>query len=235
MWILILTFTVCAKVTLGEISCSEEWYNLCEPPDLFEGIPVSPGEFANMCPQLLTYIKCLKEYEDACKEANFSFFTKEEYEGMVSAFSELCDPESLLNAVVVDHLQCLNETFSNTLCVEESEVSLVNYKEPISDTPIEEGFKIPSHIYCLRDILITSCIVNDISKNCGELMKGATLEILRGSLYLQQSCSFSDAKRILDQMDDFELKQRTKDYVIEVLSKLIETQFTAPYFSEMLE
>ncbi|GFR31029.1 uncharacterized protein TNCT_471051, partial [Trichonephila clavata] len=221
--------------TFGEISCSEEWYNLCEPPDLFEGIPVSPSEFTAMCPQLLDYIKCLKEYEDTCKDANLNFFTKEEYEGMVSAFSELCNPESLLNAVVVDHLQCLNDTFSNTLCVEESEVSLTDYKEPISDKPIEEEFTIPSHVYCLRDILITSCIVNDISKNCGELMKDATIEILRGSFYLQQSCSFSDAKRLLEQMDDFELKQSIKDYIIGVLSKLIETQFTVPYFSEMLK
>ncbi|GFT92643.1 uncharacterized protein NPIL_170791 [Nephila pilipes] len=235
MWIFILIISVIVKVTSGSISCSQDAFDQCKQPVIFDRIPVSADEFTTLCPELLNYVKCFKEFEETCPEENISFFRKEEYEGMISEFTELCDPESLINAVVIDNLQCLNETFSNTTCVSESGVLIANYKAPIPGVPIEERYLIPSDIFCLRDIMDASCVVKDIAKNCGQLMKDAAVEILRGSFYVQQSCSIGDARDLLEKIDTFPLSQKAKDYVTEVLNKLIETKLTVPFFSVLMK
>ncbi|GFS43384.1 uncharacterized protein TNIN_317151 [Trichonephila inaurata madagascariensis] len=223
MWIFILFMVVSAKVALGAVSCTDDPLDKCGDPVMFERIPVSALEFEELCPEIPKYAKCLREYDLSCPgDDDEKFFTDEEYTSVHDLFTVLCNPESLLHKVVAENIKCLNETFKNTMCVEDVGPVIEPYKDP-------ESYKMPDKIKCLRDVSVGSCLATDISKNCNSAAKDAAVEILRRSYYVQEFCSVESAKELLEEMDDFKLKEENKELVIIALMKLIQTESNVPF------
>ncbi|GFQ94534.1 uncharacterized protein TNCT_549541 [Trichonephila clavata] len=223
MWVFILFMAVSAKVALGAVSCTDDALEKCEEPVMFERIPVSAQEFEELCPEIPEYAKCLREYDLSCPgDDDEKFFTDEEYASVHDLFTELCFPESLLHKVVAENIKCFNETFKNTMCVVDIGPLIEPYTEP-------ESYKMPDRIKCLRDVFVGSCLATDISKNCDSAAKDAAVEILRRSHYVQEFCTVENAKELLDEMDDFKLKEESKELVIIALRKLIQIESNEPF------
>ncbi|GFQ99682.1 uncharacterized protein TNCT_221191 [Trichonephila clavata] len=221
MWVFILFMAVSAKVALGAVTCTDDPVDKCGEPVMFERIPISAQEFEELCPEIPEYAKCLREYDLSCPDDDDEFFTDEEYASVHDLFTELCFPESLLHKAVSENLQCFNETFKNTMCGVDVGPLIEPYTEPESD-------KMPDRIKCLEDVLMATCVVNGISKNCNSAAKDAAVEILQRSYAVQEFCNVENVKELLDEIDDFQLNEESKQLVIIALRKLSQTESNGP-------
>ncbi|GIY42073.1 uncharacterized protein CEXT_508691 [Caerostris extrusa] len=135
MLILVLFLSVLSKVTTGERFCDESPFITCPHPKLFTTIPTSVTVYNDLCPELKYYIQCLGKYQVKCG-GTFEFFkSDEEYESLVSAFSEFCEEGALLNIIATENLKCLNESFSANHCPEEMDTFLTVFQNSFLDDP----------------------------------------------------------------------------------------------------
>ncbi|GBL88949.1 hypothetical protein AVEN_19071-1, partial [Araneus ventricosus] len=81
--------------TLAEVDCSKDAYDECETPAMFSFIPTNVSEYNRLCPQLPTYARCLKEFQDQCAKRIFA--SEEVYDGMHGTLSDVCEEGTFLN------------------------------------------------------------------------------------------------------------------------------------------
>ncbi|GBN18148.1 hypothetical protein AVEN_216580-1, partial [Araneus ventricosus] len=129
---------------------------------------------------------------------------------------------------VSENLRCLNRTFSNTRCGEDTYGILNTYRKSIKSSPDEEILYSFVELHCLRDILNVGCIIEDIAKNCGNLAKQAAMEFIRGSYFIEYSCSADDAKLLLRNVHRYNLEEDQREYLSDVLNDLVEREDLLP-------
>ncbi|CAL1297002.1 unnamed protein product [Larinioides sclopetarius] len=228
---LTLSIFIFATVTVisEEDGCTKNPFEKCRYPKLFTMIPDSEADFNAICPELTNYVLCLKVYEDLCGEGNNIIFEPEEvYENLYNIFSALCDKGTLINAVVTENLRCLNRTFSSTRCGEDTYSILNTYRKPTKSSPDEEILYSSAELHCLLDILNVGCVIEEIAKNCGTFAKHASLEFIRGSYFIEYSCSAENAKLLLRNVHRYNLEEYQREYLRDVLKSLVEKEDMLP-------
>ncbi|GBL74651.1 hypothetical protein AVEN_87000-1, partial [Araneus ventricosus] len=118
---------------------------------------------------------------------------------------------------VTENLRCFNETFRTTSCPDEVKAVTGPYRTPEGGT----SYSLPVEIMCLQNILQSICITAEIGKNCGQEALEATVEFLRRTLYVEDTCGKNNAKYLLKNLDEYNLDQEQKDLVTAALEKVI--------------
>ncbi|GBN12151.1 hypothetical protein AVEN_238461-1 [Araneus ventricosus] len=218
MWIILVSLFVFAK---GEIDCNKHLFEQCPKPKLFREIPWEVNVFKALCPELSSYIKCLRDYDMKCREEDKRIFKKPETsENLIALFDEICDEGSAFNEIATSNLKCFNETFSNTNCRQETDDFVKLYEKEIPVDEFITSHVIPERVYCLSQILLAGCLLEDINRNCGIRVRHATLEYLHRSDFVDGSCPLSYRESLLPDIDEFNLTEEQKTFAISELERM---------------
>ncbi|CAL1296973.1 unnamed protein product [Larinioides sclopetarius] len=205
----------------GEIDCNMPYYEQCHSTKLFREIPREMEDFMASCPGLLSYTKCVTDYDIKClKDDERRFKQLEKYENLYSFFDEVCKEGSALNEVVKTKLRCFNETFSNTNCNQEREDFLNPYETEIQLDEFTTTHVIPERVHCLSEMLEAKCIVDDITKNCGLRAKRLIGEFYRRTELIDLSCPPHYREGLLEDIDEFNLTEDQKSFAISELLRM---------------
>ncbi|CAL1297003.1 unnamed protein product [Larinioides sclopetarius] len=218
MILLLLTFLAFSKASLGDVICEGEPFETCPRPTLFTTVPVSKTEYDELCPDLRDYIACLGRLETNCTT---KFFTSpEDYTNVLTAFSEFCEDGSLLNIIFTENLKCLNESLGSDICRVQANAAASTFEDltsVVTDTEVEIPY-IGSP--CLYESFLTACIADEISKNCGSLVKDASLEMVQRSYLIQEACSVEEVTNILENGDLVLLTPSYQQILDDVLERM---------------
>ncbi|KAF8774746.1 hypothetical protein HNY73_017265 [Argiope bruennichi] len=224
MWSTILPFLLLVKATLGETECSQNPFEFCSHPKLFHMIPQTVSKYNKLCPDLPKYIECLKRFQVTCEAVVF-FDSDEEYEKLHDFYSELCEEGSLLNTIITENLKCLNKTFDSSLCSDETQTLLHEFKS--RDSP--NGGDLFMDFECLKSVYGAACMTANLSKKCGAIVKEAAYDVIRRSNFLQYSCPTQLGKRLLDDPRTTELQTKYQDFFYTLLGEFSDNDSGSGY------
>ncbi|CAL1296982.1 unnamed protein product [Larinioides sclopetarius] len=222
MWFLLLSLFVFAEGTTGEIDCNKHRDLQCKRPKMFREIPREKDVFNAQCPDMIKSGKCLEEYDMTCKgEEHRRLMRPERYANILSVLSEICEEGSTLNEVATSNLKCFNETFSNTNCL----VEALNFIEPFKeDVPQDEftgsTYYVPERIFCMAELHLLGCLLEDIARNCGLRARHATVEFLQRTSYAVDECPLESRETLLEDIDTFDLTEGQKSFAISELERM---------------
>ncbi|CAL1296976.1 unnamed protein product [Larinioides sclopetarius] len=156
-----------------------------------------------------------------CQEEDKRRFSQEQkYDDLYALFDGMCKEGTALNKVVTTQLKCFNETLSNTNCEQERKGFLKPYETEIQLDEFRTTHVIPERVYCLSQILLVNCIVDDITRNCGLRPRLLTVELLRRYGFVDISCPLSYREGLLEDLDEFNLTENQKTFAIYELERL---------------
>ncbi|CAL1296983.1 unnamed protein product [Larinioides sclopetarius] len=185
-----------------------------------ESIDFVPGRI--YCMDMIKSGKCLEEYDMTCKgEEHRRLMRPERYANILSVLSEICEEGSTLNEVATSNLKCFNETFSNTNCL----VEALNFIEPFKeDVPQDEftgsTYYVPERIFCMAELHLLGCLLEDIARNCGLRARHATVEFLQRTSYAVDECPLESRETLLEDIDTFDLTEGQKSFAISELERM---------------
>ncbi|GIX77689.1 hypothetical protein CDAR_68221 [Caerostris darwini] len=223
MWFLIVALFLFATDSNGALNCDNNIDEECPITELLFRIPPTIAEYNSLCPELETYLKCLKEWEDKCeRDTGLTFFDNDKmYESLLDVSSDLCDEDALLYAVVTENLKCLNETLETSSCYDEAQAAIREFKTSFTVDHDEEYSHPSRSYYCLRDLVEVECYTNDVHVNCGTLAAEAMKEFVRRSYYIEFNCKAENLKLILSELDKYRLKSHHNEPLAGALEELI--------------
>ncbi|GBN08061.1 hypothetical protein AVEN_244467-1 [Araneus ventricosus] len=123
-------------------------------------------------------------------------------------------------AVATCNHTCFNETFSNTICVQELGDFVKPYKEEVRLDEFTITQVIPERVRCLTTILEINCILRDITRKCGIEVRYMVLEYFHTSGYLEEFCPLSYRESLLPNIGEFNLTEEQKIFAIAELERM---------------
>ncbi|CAL1296981.1 unnamed protein product [Larinioides sclopetarius] len=183
---------------------------------MFREIPREKDVFNDLCLDMIESVKCLEEYDLKCAEQKQRrLMEPRRYANISSVLSEICEEGSPLNEVVTSNLKCFNETFSNTNCRLEKEDFLDSFKEDVTLDEFTEsiGF-VPERIHCIAELRLLGCLLEDISRNCGQRARNATVEFIQRTSFAVDKCPLESRETLLEDIDTFDLTEGQKTFAI---------------------
>ncbi|CAL1296978.1 unnamed protein product [Larinioides sclopetarius] len=195
---------------------------LCPRPKIFREIPREKAVFNAQCPDMAKSVKCLEEYDMTCTgEEHRRLMEPERYANIISVLSEICEEGSTLNEVAISNLKCFNETFSNTSCKLEREDFIDSswVVVPFKNSTGYHSF-LPERIYCIAELRLLACILENITRNCGLRVRDATLEFLQRTSFALDRCPLESRETLLEDIDTFDLTEGQKSFAISELERM---------------
>ncbi|GIX97328.1 hypothetical protein CDAR_427331 [Caerostris darwini] len=178
--------------------------------------PQSEADIDRICPIVLKFADCLKDYEDECgaEKVDLINYSREKVEKLIDLTNDICREDSPLRISLIANLFCIENLFNRSNCYEETLEDLEKLKVYIREIELSKicfltcGLIISACKYGAMEI---ACYASDISENCGKEAEDVSMEILIRTEYLDDYCEETTRERALEVMKmlDLELEVET--------------------------
>ncbi|GIY33402.1 uncharacterized protein CEXT_524121 [Caerostris extrusa] len=177
--------------------------------------PQSEADIDRMCPLVLKFLDCLKDYEDECgaEKVDLINYSREQVEKLIDLTNDLCREDSQLRISLVSNLACIENRVNRSNCYEETMDDLEKLKNYIREIETEQDTFSDMWLdyQCLYGAMEIACYTSDISENCGKEAEDVSMEILIRVEHLDDYCSETSHESAIEAMKmlDLELEVET--------------------------
>ncbi|GIX97330.1 uncharacterized protein CDAR_427341 [Caerostris darwini] len=174
--------------------------------------PQRVADIDRMCPLVLKFMDCLKDYEDKCGAEKIYLinYSRRKVEALINLTNDICREDSPLRISLIANLNCMKNQIANhhSNCVDKIRDQLEKLEFYIQE--FEQEQDMPSDMWldyqCLYHALEIACYASDVSENCGKEAENVSMEILTRAEYLDDFCPQRSRESIIEVMKMLELE-----------------------------
>ncbi|GIY33403.1 uncharacterized protein CEXT_524131 [Caerostris extrusa] len=171
--------------------------------------PQSEADIDRMCPLVLKFADCLKDYEDECGAEK----ERENVEKLIDLTNDICREDSQLRISLVANIACIENQINRSNCNRKTRDDLEELKDYIEEIETEQNMFSDMWLdyQCLFVAMEIACYASDISQNCGKEAEDVSMEILIRGEHLDDYCPETSRESALEVMKmlDLELEEET--------------------------
>ncbi|CAL1270113.1 unnamed protein product [Larinioides sclopetarius] len=176
----------------GSLACSDDH---CKDPNLANELLAvrflpSGKQLENLCPKVLTFLECEKEYFECQGQSLEELASSSDKTvasnanamlGGISLVRDLCDEDSSFHHGYTESVECFRGYIANAgrMCHQDVARPLDDFFDVLypSEDDITEGAF--SEIRCLRETLELACVIDNLSDACGSVAQETAMTVLR--------------------------------------------------------
>ncbi|GIY33404.1 hypothetical protein CEXT_524141 [Caerostris extrusa] len=177
--------------------------------------PQSEADIDRICPLVLKFADCLKDYEDECgaEKVDLINYSREKVEKLIDLTNDICRKDSPLRISLLPNLACIENQVNRSNCNRKTRDDLEELKDYIEEIETEQNMFSDMWLdyQCLYGAMEIACYASDISENCGKEAEDVSMEILIRTEYLDDYCEETTRESALEVMKmlDLELEVET--------------------------